>query len=361
MLERALLDHARPSAGRRASRSPRFVYWLTAGAYAVLGSGRDGGAAAVGRGGAPARAGPVRLRPLGVRAGRGLARRPGAAPVGRVRRDRPDGAHRRDARALDDRRGVRASCAGWWGAAAARPLVRAGLDRRRPRRAHQGAGRTPHPARRGARVPRARGRPRARPGGRRGRSAVWALFLLVAAPWYAAMFWLHGWDYAARARGRDARPRPPARDRSRRDGALLPPRAAAWGSSPGARSCRKPSCAGLRQARARARQKPAGGGDRLRRRLARRGPACSSRWRRPGCRTTSCPLFPAAALLVAASWPARPSRLSRDPPRRDRDRPGRAPGRSVARVGPGRPPPRPRVPGRAPARPCPRARSWWRP
>ena len=28
-----------------------------------------------------------------------------------------------------------------------------------------------------------------------------ALFLLVAAPWYAAMFWIHGWDYAARARG----------------------------------------------------------------------------------------------------------------------------------------------------------------
>ena len=27
-----------------------------------------------------------------------------------------------------------------------------------------------------------------------------ALLLLVALPWYAAMFWLHGWDYAARAR-----------------------------------------------------------------------------------------------------------------------------------------------------------------
>jgi 4-amino-4-deoxy-L-arabinose transferase-like glycosyltransferase len=136
-----------------------------------------------------------------------------------------------------------------------------------------------------------------------------ALSLLVAAPWYAAMFWLHGWDYAARARGETL-------------GRLLRPVTGPGGTAlfylpvllvgffpwsaflPGA------LVDALRQARRRA-QRTRGEGVVV----------FAAGWLVAGLVLFSLartrlphyvfPLFPAAALLVAASWPRSPSRLAR--------------------------------------------------
>jgi 4-amino-4-deoxy-L-arabinose transferase-like glycosyltransferase len=135
------------------------------------------------------------------------------------------------------------------------------------------------------------------------------LLLLVAGPWYLAMFWLHGWDYAARARGETV-------------GRVLRPVVGPGGTAlfylpvlllgffPWSAFLPEAVVAGLRQARARARRS--------------RGEAVSvfaAVWLVVGLTLFSLaqtrlphyvfPLFPAAALLVAGSWPARPSRLSR--------------------------------------------------
>ena len=136
-----------------------------------------------------------------------------------------------------------------------------------------------------------------------------ALLLLVALPWYVAMFWLHGWDYAARARGETL-------------GRVLRPVTGPGGTAlfylpvllvgffPWSAFLPEAVRAGLRQARARARQ-------------SRREAVSvfAAAWLVAGLVLFSLaqtrlphyvlPLFPAAALLVAASWPARPSRLSR--------------------------------------------------
>ena len=136
-----------------------------------------------------------------------------------------------------------------------------------------------------------------------------ALLLLVALPWYVAMFWLHGWDYAARARGETL-------------GRVLRPVTGPGGTAlfylpvllvgffPWSAFLPDAVRAGLRQARARARQS---------RREAM--PVFAAAWLVSGLVLFSLaqtrlphyvlPLFPAAALLVAASWPARPSRLTR--------------------------------------------------
>lgn len=135
------------------------------------------------------------------------------------------------------------------------------------------------------------------------------LLLLVAGPWYLAMFSLHGWDYAARARGETV-------------GRVLRPVTGPGGTAlfylpvlllgffPWSAFLPEAVVAGLRQARARARRS--------------RGEAVSvfaAVWLVVGLALFSLaqtrlphyvfPLFPAAALLVAGSWPARPSRLSR--------------------------------------------------
>jgi 4-amino-4-deoxy-L-arabinose transferase-like glycosyltransferase len=135
------------------------------------------------------------------------------------------------------------------------------------------------------------------------------LFLLVAVPWYGAMFWLHGWDYAARARGETL-------------GRVLRPVTGPGGTTlfylpvlllgffPWSAFLPEAVAAGLRQARARARQ-------------GRREAVTvfAAAWLLVGLALFSVtqtrlphyvlPLFPAAALLVAASWPSLPSRLSR--------------------------------------------------
>jgi 4-amino-4-deoxy-L-arabinose transferase-like glycosyltransferase len=135
------------------------------------------------------------------------------------------------------------------------------------------------------------------------------LFLLVALPWYGAMFWLHGWDYAARARGETL-------------GRVLRPVTGPGGTAlfyipvlllgffPWSAFLPEAVVAGLRQARARAR--------RSRREAVT---VFAAVWLVVGLALFSVaqtrlphyvlPLFPAAALLVAASWPALPSRLSR--------------------------------------------------
>ncbi|MGH7358927.1 MAG: ArnT family glycosyltransferase, partial [Candidatus Rokuibacteriota bacterium] len=136
-----------------------------------------------------------------------------------------------------------------------------------------------------------------------------ALFLLVAAPWYLTMFWLHGWDYAARARGETL-------------GRVLRPVTGPGGTAlfylpvllvgffPWSAFLPDAVRAALRQARARARQNRAGAVT-----------VFAAVWLIAGLLLFSLaqtrlphyvvPLFPAAALLVAASWPASPSRLAR--------------------------------------------------
>jgi 4-amino-4-deoxy-L-arabinose transferase-like glycosyltransferase len=135
------------------------------------------------------------------------------------------------------------------------------------------------------------------------------LFLLVAGPWYAAMFWLHGWDYAARARGETL-------------GRVLRPVTGPGGTAlfyvpvlllgffPWSAFLPEAVVAGLRQARVRAR-----------RARPEAVTVFAGVWLVVGLALFSVaqtrlphyvlPMFPAAALLVAASWPARPSRLSR--------------------------------------------------
>jgi 4-amino-4-deoxy-L-arabinose transferase-like glycosyltransferase len=136
-----------------------------------------------------------------------------------------------------------------------------------------------------------------------------ALLLVVAAPWYLAMFWLHGWDYAARARGETL-------------GRVLRPVTGPGGTAlfylpvllvgffPWSAFLPEAVVAALRQARARAR--------RSRREAVS---VFAAVWLVVGLVLFSLaqtrlphyvfPLFPAVALLVAASWPALPSRLSR--------------------------------------------------
>jgi 4-amino-4-deoxy-L-arabinose transferase-like glycosyltransferase len=135
------------------------------------------------------------------------------------------------------------------------------------------------------------------------------LLLLVAGPWYAAMFWLHGWDYAARARGETL-------------GRVLRPVTGPGGTAlfyvpvllvgffPWSAFLPEAVVGALRQARARARQsRPAA------------VTVFAAVWLVAGLVLFSLaetrlphyvlPLFPPAALLVAASWPVSPSRLSR--------------------------------------------------
>jgi 4-amino-4-deoxy-L-arabinose transferase-like glycosyltransferase len=135
------------------------------------------------------------------------------------------------------------------------------------------------------------------------------LFLLVALPWYLMMFWLHGWEYAARARGETL-------------GRVLRPVTGPGGTAlfylpvlligffPWSAFLPEAVVASLREARARAR--------RTRREgvavfaavslLVGVGLFSVAQTRLPHY---VLPLFPAAALLVAATWPAVPSRLSR--------------------------------------------------
>jgi 4-amino-4-deoxy-L-arabinose transferase-like glycosyltransferase len=136
-----------------------------------------------------------------------------------------------------------------------------------------------------------------------------ALLLLVALPWYVAMFWLHGWDYAARARGETL-------------GRVLRPVTGPGGTAlfylpvllvgffPWSAFLPEAVRAGLHQARVRARQSP-----------REAVSAFAAAWLVAGLVLFSLvqtrlphyvlPLFPPAALLVATSWPAHPSRLSR--------------------------------------------------
>jgi 4-amino-4-deoxy-L-arabinose transferase-like glycosyltransferase len=131
------------------------------------------------------------------------------------------------------------------------------------------------------------------------------LFLAVAAPWYAAMLWLHGADYAARARGETV-------------GRLLRTVTGPGGTVlfyvpvlllgffpwsaflPGALA------GALRQARARAHWHRAGAVVTFAAAWVVAGLVLFSlaRTRLPHY---VLPLFPPAALLVAATWPARPS------------------------------------------------------
>ena len=135
------------------------------------------------------------------------------------------------------------------------------------------------------------------------------LFILVAVPWYAVMFWLHGWDYAARARGETI-------------GRIVRPVTGPGGTVlfyipvllvgffPWSAFLPEAVGAGLRQARARARRSRADAVT-----------VFAATWLLVGLGLFSVaqtrlphymlPLFPAAALLVAAAWPAVPSRLSR--------------------------------------------------
>jgi len=136
-----------------------------------------------------------------------------------------------------------------------------------------------------------------------------ALLLLVAGPWYAAMFWLHGWDYAARARGETL-------------GRVLRPVTGPGGTAlfylpvllvgffPWSAFLPEAVVGGLRHARARARQSRAAAVT-----------VFAAVWLVTGLALFSLaetrlphyvlPLFPPAALLVAASWPSSPSRLAR--------------------------------------------------
>jgi 4-amino-4-deoxy-L-arabinose transferase-like glycosyltransferase len=135
------------------------------------------------------------------------------------------------------------------------------------------------------------------------------LFLLVAGPWYLAMFWLHGWDYAARARGETI-------------GRVLRPVTGPGGTAlfylpvlllgffPWSAFLPEAVVAGLRHARARARRS-----------RAEAVSVFAAAWLVVGLVLFSLaqtrlphyvlPLFPGAALLVATSWPASPSRLAR--------------------------------------------------
>jgi 4-amino-4-deoxy-L-arabinose transferase-like glycosyltransferase len=136
-----------------------------------------------------------------------------------------------------------------------------------------------------------------------------ALLLLVTLPWYLAMFWLHGWDYAARARGETL-------------GRIVRPVTGPGGTAlfyvpvlllgffPWSAFLPEAVRASLSRARARAWQS---------RREA--VPVFAAAWLVAGLVLFSVaqtrlphyvlPLFPAAALLVAVSWPERPSGLSR--------------------------------------------------
>jgi 4-amino-4-deoxy-L-arabinose transferase-like glycosyltransferase len=135
------------------------------------------------------------------------------------------------------------------------------------------------------------------------------LFLLVALPWYGSMFWLHGWDYAGRAHdetlGRVLRP-----VTGPGGTALFYLPVLLVGFFPWSAFLPEAVFTGLRQARAKAR--------RSRREAVT---VFAAAWLLTGLTLFSVaqtrlphyifPLFPAAALLVAASWPALPSRLSR--------------------------------------------------
>jgi 4-amino-4-deoxy-L-arabinose transferase-like glycosyltransferase len=135
------------------------------------------------------------------------------------------------------------------------------------------------------------------------------LFLLVALPWYLAMFWLHGGEYAARARGETL-------------GRVLRPVTGPGGTAlfylpvllvgffPWSAFLPAALAGTLRDARARARRSRPDGVT-----------VFAAVWLLAGLALFSIaqtrlphyivPLFPAAALLVAATWPTQPSRLSR--------------------------------------------------
>jgi 4-amino-4-deoxy-L-arabinose transferase-like glycosyltransferase len=135
------------------------------------------------------------------------------------------------------------------------------------------------------------------------------LFLLVALPWYAAMFWLHGGDYAARARGETI-------------GRVLRPVTGPGGMAlfylpvlllgffPWSAFLPEAVVPTLREARVRARRS-----------RQEAVTVFAAAWLVAGVALFSVaqtrlphyilPLFPATALLVAASWPPRASRWSR--------------------------------------------------
>ena len=203
---------------------PAFVYWLTAGAYAALGVGET--AARL-----PSAVAALLLvlvqyafarwafgRDVAWRAALVLLLSVEYVAIGRM-------ALTDATLALWTTVAGYAFLRGWWGAAAARPLVRARLDRRRARGARQGAGGTPDPACRGGRLPPARGRP---PPGMAG--GVAAPRPRALPPGRRTVVRRHVLDPRLGLRrasaGRDPRPRAPARDRAGRDGALLRPRPA---------------------------------------------------------------------------------------------------------------------------------------
>lgn len=140
---------------------------------------------------------------------------------------------------------------------------------------------------------------------------VWglALALAVAAPWYLAMFWLHGAEYAARARGETLGR--VFRTVTGPGGTLLfylP--VLLLGFFPWSAVLPRALLGALRGARARARASRAGAVT-----------VFAAAWVAAGVGFFSLvqsrlphyvlPLFPPAALVVAASWPARAGRLER--------------------------------------------------
>jgi 4-amino-4-deoxy-L-arabinose transferase-like glycosyltransferase len=136
-----------------------------------------------------------------------------------------------------------------------------------------------------------------------------ALFLLVAAPWYLAMFWLHGSDYAARARGETV---------GRVLRTVTGPGGTALFYVPVLLVGFFPWSAFLPEAIVRTLRQARAGARRSRREAVSVFAAvwlvvCLVLFSLAQSRLPHYvfPLFPAAALLVAASWPAIPSRLSR--------------------------------------------------
>jgi 4-amino-4-deoxy-L-arabinose transferase-like glycosyltransferase len=135
------------------------------------------------------------------------------------------------------------------------------------------------------------------------------LFLLLAAPWYAAMFWLHGATYAARARG-ETLGRVFRTVTGPGGTVLFYVPVLLVGLFPWSAVLPEAVVAALRHARARARRS--------------RGDAATvfaAVWLLAGLILFSAarsrlphyvlPLFPPATLLVATAWPAVPSRLAR--------------------------------------------------
>ncbi len=218
------------------------------------GSGRDGGAPPVRRRGAAAGAGPVRLRPVGLR--REVAWRAALVLLLSVEFVAIGRMALTDATlALWTTVSGYAFMRGWWGGHPRGPWyalawIAAGLAA-----LAQGPGGTPDPARRRAPLPPARRRPP--PGLAGGLAAPRAR---AVPPGRRAVVRGHVLDPRLGLRGagarRDDRTRPPASHRAGRDGRSSTSPCCSWASSPGARSCRRPS------SRRSARRAPGPGGAR---------------------------------------------------------------------------------------------------